>query len=491
MAQLMKTPGVSVEEITSFGSSVAPVATAIPAFLGFTNNHSNLTSGSAGGTAKLPVRITSFKEYEDTFGKVSNANVSETITVTAADIVTSGALTSRTVTTSTPPSKINLLSYNLQLYFANGGGPCYIVSIGLPSDFDHTSNTRFVAGLNEIKLVDEPTLLVFPEAYNLDHDKHGNLIQLATAQAATLQDRFVIADVNSGKQAIGDVAGFRADVNSLNNKYGALYYPALDTTIPSYFEDDHITVTQTVDIDGAGAAPGPYTGRSLKEILQGFTTTGPSPVTFPPNTGLYSAVLGYVNSLTLTLPASAAIAGVYAQVDDQRGVWKAPANVPLILVTNPSVKITDAQQGDLNIDATAGVSINAIRAFTGKGTIIWGARTMDGNSAEWKYINVRRLFIFIEESIQKAMQSYVFEPNTAQTWLRLKGTIDNFLTGLWRQGALAGAKPDDAFFVKVGIGTTMTADDILNGILNIEIGLAAARPAEFISLKFSQLQQVS
>jgi hypothetical protein len=192
----------------------------------------------------------------------------------------------------------------------------------------------------------------------------------------------------------------------------------------------------------------------------------------------------------VSLYPSSAMAGVYARVDFERGVWKAPANVSLRLVKEPSVLVTSAQQMDLNVDATTGKSINAIRYFAGKGNIVWGARTLAGNDNEWRYIPVRRLFIFVEESVKKATEFVVFEPNDAKTWLRTKSMIENFLTGLWRDGALAGANPEQAFFVKVGLGETMTALDILEGRMNIEIGLAAVRPAEFIILKFShKLQQ--
>ena len=107
------------------------------------------------------------------------------------------------------------------------------------------------------------------------------------------------------------------------------------------------------------------------------------------------------------------------------------------------------------------------------------------NENEWRYVPVRRLYIFVEESVKKATEFVVFEPNDAKTWMRVKTMIENFLTSLWKKGALAGAKPEHAFFVKVGLGETMTYQDILNGIMNIEIGMAAVRPAEFIILKFS------
>jgi phage tail sheath protein FI len=143
------------------------------------------------------------------------------------------------------------------------------------------------------------------------------------------------------------------------------------------------------------------------------------------------------------------------------------------------------------MDSVGGKSINVIRAFSGRGTIVWGGRTLDGNSNEWRYVNVRRFFNMVEESVQKSTVWAVFEPNTKNTWVMVKSMIENYLITKWQQGALAGAKPDDAFYVKVGLGVTMTADDILNGIMNVEIGMAVARPAEFIVLKFSHKMQVS
>jgi phage tail sheath protein FI len=145
----------------------------------------------------------------------------------------------------------------------------------------------------------------------------------------------------------------------------------------------------------------------------------------------------------------------------------------------------------MNIDPTAGKSVNAIRAFTGKGTLVWGARTLAGNDNEWRYVSVRRFFNMVEESCKKASGQFVFEPNDANTWTKVRAMISNFLTVLWRQGALAGAKPEHAFYVACGIGTTMTALDILEGRMNVEIGMAAVRPAEFIILKFSHKMQES
>jgi uncharacterized protein len=207
-------------------------------------------------------------------------------------------------------------------------------------------------------------------------------------------------------------------------------------------------------------------------------------------TAVYNQVKSALNQQRVVLPPSAAIAGIYASVDRDRGVWKAPANVSINAVIGPVSKVTVEDQENLNIDPTAGKSVNAIRAFTGKGTLVWGARTLAGNDNEWRYVSVRRLFIMIEESTQKASALAVFEPNDAATWLKVKAMMESFLYGLWQQSALAGTTPDQAYFVNVGLGRTMTPQDVLERRMIVEIGVAAVRPAEFIILRFShQLQQ--
>lgn len=191
------------------------------------------------------------------------------------------------------------------------------------------------------------------------------------------------------------------------------------------------------------------------------------------------------------LPPSGAIAGIYAYVDSTRGVWKAPANVSLTSVVEPVVKLDARDQENFNVDVDAGKSINAIRAFAGKGTLVWGARTLAGNDNEWRYVSVRRFFNMAEESIKKSTYWAVFEPNDANTWVRVRSMIENYLTEKWRDGALTGAKPDEAFFVKLGLGVTMTPQDVLEGRMNVEIGMAVVRPAEFIVLKFSHKMQTA
>ncbi|MDZ7938101.1 MAG: phage tail sheath C-terminal domain-containing protein [Rhodoferax sp.] len=178
---------------------------------------------------------------------------------------------------------------------------------------------------------------------------------------------------------------------------------------------------------------------------------------------------------------------MYAATDTTRGVWKAPAGVDRRLnnVIEPAVLLNNALQDNLNVDATSGKSINAIRSFAGKGTLVWGARTLAGNDNEWRYVSVRRFFNMVEESVKKSTYWAVFEPNDANTWVKVRGMIENYLMLKWREGALAGNTPKDAFFVRCGLGQTMTAQDLLEDRMIIDIGMAMVRPAEFIILRIS------
>lgn len=204
----------------------------------------------------------------------------------------------------------------------------------------------------------------------------------------------------------------------------------------------------------------------------------------------YPAIVAKLSQSMNTVPPSGAIAGIYAMTDATRGVWKSPANISISGIVGLTDDINDADQENMNIHET-GKSINALRKFTGKGFMVWGGRTLAGNSNDWRYVNVRRLANMIEESVKKACMQYVFEPNVSQTWVSVKGMIDNYLTTLWNDGALAGSKPEHAFFVAVGLNETMSALDVLEGRMVVKVGYAPSRPAEFIILEFKQMQQKS
>ena len=179
------------------------------------------------------------------------------------------------------------------------------------------------------------------------------------------------------------------------------------------------------------------------------------------------------------IPPSGSVLGIYSRSDQERGVHKAPANEPIRGTLDLRYQLTTGEQDILNPKG-----VNLIRAFPGRGIRVWGARTCSSNSL-WRYINVRRLFLFIEESIDEGTQWVVFEPNNEKLWGRVKATITEFLTRVWRDGALMGTKAEEAFFVKCD-RTTMTQDDIDNGKLICVIGVAPVKPAEFVIFRIAQ-----
>ena len=181
----------------------------------------------------------------------------------------------------------------------------------------------------------------------------------------------------------------------------------------------------------------------------------------------------------LLVPPGGHVLGVYARTDAERGVFEAPANEVLRGAVGLERDVGEAQQDELN-----GRGVNVIRDFPGRGIRVWGARTLSSDP-QWKYVNVRRFFIFLERSIQEGTRWVVFEPNDARLWARVVDTIRLFLRGQWRSGALAGRTEEEAFFVTCD-RTTMTEDDILNGRLICEIGVAPLRPAEFVILRIFQ-----
>ncbi len=178
-------------------------------------------------------------------------------------------------------------------------------------------------------------------------------------------------------------------------------------------------------------------------------------------------------------PPSGAMAGIYARSDNSRGVHKAPANEVVRGCTGLSCNYNTGEQDILNP-----LGVNLIRALPGQGIRVWGARTISSNGL-WKYLNVRRLFIYIEETIKNSTGWVVFEPNSETLWSRVTRTIETFLATCWRDGALAGSSPDQAFFVECG-PTTMTQDDIDNGRLICQIGIAPVKPAEFVIFRITQ-----
>ena len=499
MATTLATPGVYIEEKSSFGSSVVPVQTAIPAFIGYT---SKAVRGSKNLT-NVPTRISSMGQFEELFGGAPTTKFN----IESDDSAVGFKLS------FVEDSKFLLYS-SMRLFYANGGADCYIVSVGgYDEKIDAAKlNDPKGGGLTALEKFLEPTIVVIPDAILLDENDCFSL-QAAMLQHCgyKLKNRFAILDVYEGaKERTFDdddaVDKFRNGVGSNFLQWGASYYPFLNTTIVSKSEVDF---TRIANLDGLSEVLSKEVAENLKadnitaaraegitaEIDKISDTTEPDAInslnaTLTVISPSLNLILSEVSEMLNVLPPSPAMAGAYTMVDNQASVAQSPANISLGSVIAPVVNINNDNQEELNLPLN-GKAVNAIRTFQGKGVLVWGARTLEGNSKDYRYISVRRTMTFLEQSIKAAAEAFVFAPNNATTWSTLRATVSSFLTNQWQSGLLAGQSADDAFSVDIGLGATMTPNDILDGILKMTVKVAITRPAEFIVITFEQQQQKS
>ena len=576
MATTYKTPGVYIEEPDSFPPSIVAVETAVPAFIGFTERAMDPTGKSL---LLAPTRIESMAEFMQLFGgmyrelyylepwadterpkpKADTPTAAETKAIAdweadvrsrVGEISLGGA---RYRLKESPGATFNLYN-SLRLFYANGGGPCYIVSCG---DYAAAPATQpLLDGLDAVANVIGPTMLVVPDAVLLPAADYAAVMNEALQQCGERQDRIVLVDVRGadsidpsmgpiGGQISATIGDFRGSVgtDSKTWRYGAAYFPFLETSIVQPTEvdlgnfdlakprRDLLVAALGDEVNRLNAADGSTVPEDAP-ALPALPATGTATATaLKPVSARSATLFGLINDIpaapadgeevsadqaaktavklrqtsqTLVaavpalkqlfqqmaaaqneLPPSGAIAGIYAMNDAVRGVWNAPANVGIVGLIAPSAPITDDDQKDLNVPLN-GKAVNAIRTFPGRGTLVWGARTLDSNSNDWRYIQVRRTMIFIEQSVKTALNAFVFAPNTAQTWVTVASMIESFLHGVWSAGGLMGASPNEAYKVQVGLGSTMTPTDVLEGRMIVQITLQMVRPAEFIVLTFRQ-----
>lgn len=551
-----KTPGVYLVEKDAFPGSVVEVATAIPAFIGYTEK----TEYNGKDLTNKPFRITSFAEFLNIFGGAPS------IRFTYGNDAKEGDDSDKNEGSASLKVAANVyrLYDSMRIFFQNGGAACYICTVGsytvTKDDGSVAANTidknALMDAIVPFEKEQEPTIMLVPDAVSLSSVADCASVQTALlAHCDKMQNRFAILDVYDGfkeRDSLDDcVNDFRENVGTDFLKYGAAYYPWVNTNIvssnevtfanidptgnayqtlasdlklsvlpdPDSTDNDLKDYTLDVEVDKTVSTlketlKDPQLAEDAKatalkqlsylqkngDVIKTFQTLRDFDATKDDPTNLHNTLTAicplYVSMMdqmleTLNLMApSAAMAGVYTRVDNNDGVWKAPANVSINGVVSPAVNLTNEEQEDLNVPLN-GKAVNAIRYFVGDGIKVWGARTLDGNSLDWRYVNVRRTMIMLEESIKQASKAYVFDANTSTTWLTMKNMIANFLNGIWRRGGLAGTTPEDAYEVHVGLGDTMTSEDILEGILRVTVLVALIRPAEFIELTFQQQQQKS
>jgi hypothetical protein len=287
---------------------------------------------------------------------------------------------------------------------------------------DPDDATQKATGLAALGEIEDIAIVALPDAGGYDDlDSSIQAADRVISHAERLRYRIAVVDAPAGS-SMTEIRAFRGRFDS---KYAALYHPWIEIFDP------------------------------LERPTQGA----------PPK--------------RLLLPPSGFVTGIYARSDIERGVHKAPANEVVRGLTRFEANINKARQDVLNPEG-----INALRFFEGRGNRVWGARTMSSDP-EWKYVNVRRLFIYIEHSIDKGTQWAVFEPNGPRLWANIRQTVEDFLLVLWRDGALLGDKPEQAYFVRCD-RTTMTQNDLDNGRMICLVGVAPVKPAEFVIFRIGQ-----
>ena len=316
------------------------------------------------------------------------------------------------------------LSYAVHHFFLNGGGRALVVRVGSDGSTpirDELMGTTPSTGMNALQDAGDFNLLCIPETFDLPDAEAAAVAEAAIAFCESRR-AFYLVDPPKAR-TVSDIVSW---VDGLaRSQYAAIYFPALQI---------------------------------------------PDPLD---------------NRVTLSIAPSGSVAGVYARTDGNRGVWKAPAGLDASLngIAGLAILMSDAENAAINSQR-----INALRRFPVNGHVVWGARTLagaDSQGSEYKYVPVRRLASYIAESIHRGTQWTVFEPNDESTWSKVRLDVGNFMQGVFRDGALQGNSPNDAYFVRCGPDTTTQAD-MANGIMAIEVGFAPTKPREFLVVRIQQ-----
>jgi uncharacterized protein len=322
------------------------------------------------------------------------------------------------------------LSYSVKHFFDNGGGTAVVVSTKSSNANDLIGDSSLYTGLHALKKIDAFNILCIPDATKYDSaNAAGSDPNVVFNQAALIcEDKraFLIIDPPTNVNDLDKAIDWKTNDLTVKSKNAAAYFP-------------HVRI------------PDPLNDYRLR-----------------------------------THPPCGIIAGLYARIDAERGIWKAPAGTEAFLrgVQGMTYKLTDPENGRLNP-----LGLNCLRQFPSYGSVSWGARTLVGSdveASEWKYVPVRRLALYIEESLYQGTKWVVFEPNDESLWSQIRLNISAFMQSLFQQGAFAGKSPRDAYEVKCDRSTT-TPDDINRGIVNVVVKFAPVRPAEFVVVTIQQL----
>lgn len=448
-----QTPGIYIEETPLLPREIERgITTAV--FIGYTEKQEKEDGKNL---LNIPTKVKSIIEFEKCFGK---AQMEENIEI----IDNSSDENEDILVQFSGNQSLHNLYYSILSYFENGGNSCTIVSVGTFKNIGESlSADELDAGLNSLFDEEENLLINVPEDQNLlDEDLY--FLHQKILEFCKIHCSFSILNLpkNSAEDFLLKVEDFRieTDIDHQILSFGAVFMPNLVTNKVYSYDEDLVKIKKP-------------NGEVLLSSLKINDDIK------------YQKYLSLVQKFNVVIPPTGAVSGAMIYSENTRGIWKAPANINLNFALKPTFNITNREQDSLNIDYS-GKSINSIRTFTGRGTVIWGSRTLNGNDAQWKYISIRRFANLLESDIQKGLKRFTFEPNDSITWNKITATIENYLTLHWREGALAGAKPEHAYFVRCGKNTTMSDLDILENRLIVQIGIAPTRPMEFIIFEFKE-----
>ncbi|HEY4304627.1 MAG TPA: phage tail sheath subtilisin-like domain-containing protein [Gemmatimonadaceae bacterium] len=494
MPATLRQPGVYIEEVSSGVRTITGVATSIGLFIGWAPR----------GATDGAVRLSSFSDYQREYGDLDRRSP---------------------------------LGFAVKAFFDNGGADCYVIRVvggtsvpasvpingnltvaaSSPGEWANVysirttqraapDNTRFRLEVLDNSVTPAVVVETFENLSMTDSDPrfapniingHSSYIHVTATNAATAPSDGVV-DIDTGAGATAGVdAVLTINTNDFNTALLALFEVGaiadrIDlfniVCVPGEIDATTITTLQgkcrarraflIVDADPAA------TVASLNAGPTGLTQSDAmnSAIYFP----WVRAPNPLANGALDNFPPCGYVAGVFARTDSTRGVWKAPAGTEASVngAAGLAITMSDAENGQLNP-----LGINCLRTMPVYGNIVWGSRTLHGQNdrgSEWKYVPVRRLALFLEESLYRGTQWVVFEPNDEPLWAQIRLNIGAFMQGLFRQGAFQGSSPKDAYFVKCDRETT-TQNDINQGIVNIFVGFAPLKPAEFVVLKIQQI----
>lgn len=487
-------PGIYIEELPATERTISAAPTSITVFIGYSHPFKTVRFGEA-------VRIQSFAEYERAFGGMFRLKEDANYDLPTA----------------------------VQQFFLNGGADAYVVGIK-PRYFDNDTPvdiTGATATVGNVTFVArEPSsdsLKVEVSVSNVRKTTSDDDTADITVAYGTRAETFrgvTASNVKSEINARSSLVEVEDPVpESFSNDVGKALTPQLidaewdgfsRTDFTEVFADegslDKVEVFNLLVIPGVGDTEVRSRAVAFCERKRAFFIMDPprdataESIIYPaildslprsPNSAVYFPYLRAVHPITQQeedLPPSGVVAGVFARTDNDRGVWKAPAGLETTLRGVRGVRadgrMTDQRAGVLNEEA-----VNAIRTFSGVGTVVFGARTLAATNpafGQWKYVPVRRMALFIEQTLQRNLGWVIFEPNDEPLWVTIRTSIEAFMLSLFRQGAFQGTTPSQAFLVKCD-ATTTTQQDINNGRVNILVGFCPLKPAEFVIVKIAQL----